>query len=306
MRPATIIISDDEFLASAALEEIRREADEAGFAREELAGADAHSLIYALGTPSLFDAGRLIVVPDAQDLPKEAVEVVVRWAADPGSGVSVVLVAEANARADKLAKALGSAAQVVKATAPAPWETAKWLAARVRQHGRRISPEAAQALVDAVGTDLRELAAAAAQLLAESEGSIDIALVQSRFQGLESKVYEFVDAVLERDRTQALLRLRSLIENGENPVGIVVQLGRQLRIVAAVKDGERRPAEAIARDLGARPGQVKRAFRQARNFEPHEIRRAFKLLADADLALKSETQDELLLDLVVEELTGPA
>ncbi len=303
MRAATLIISDDEFLASEALDAVRREADEHGYAREEVEAGDAPALLYGLGTPSLFDAGRLMVVRSAQDLPAESVDLVARWASDPQPGTAVVLIAS-GAKADKIAKALGKGVHVVKAPAPAPWDTAKWLSARVRAHGRKISHDAAQAMVDAVGTDLRELAAAADQLLLDVDGGIDIDLVRSRFHGLESKVYEFVDAVLERDRAQALMRLRSLIDNGENAIGIVTQLARQLRVVAAVKDGPRLAPEALARELGARPGQVKRAFRQARNFEPSEIRRAYRLVADADLALKSETQDDLILDLLVEEITA--
>ncbi|MCA1832772.1 MAG: hypothetical protein LC750_08605 [Actinobacteria bacterium] len=193
---------------------------------------------------------------------------------------------------------------VEKHAAPAPWDTAKWLAQRVRSQGHKISPEAAQALVDAIGTDLRELAAAADQLSQEHDGVIDVRSVGARYHGLESKVYEFVDAVLDRDQQQALKRLRSLTEHGENAIGIVAALARQFRIVAAVKDGPKLPAEVIARELGARPGQVKRAFRQARNFDAADIRRAFRLMTDGDLALKSEDQDDLILDLLVEEITS--
>jgi len=304
MRPATLIISDDEFLASEALDELRHEATGEGFAREEIDASDATALLYALGTPSLFDAGRLIVVHDAQDLPADAVEVVVRFAKDPSPGVVLALVANANTKADKLVKALGKTVHLLKSAAPAPWDTPKWLADRIRRRNRKVSPEAAQIIVDALGTDLRELAAAVDQLLDEIEGAVDVATVKERFHGLESKVYEFVDAVMERDQPQALKRLRSLVDQGENAIGIVASLWRQLRIVAAVKDGPRQSPEAVARELGVRPGQVKRAFRQARNFDAEDIRRAYVLLSDADVALKSENQDDLVLDLLVEEITA--
>lgn len=304
MRSATLIVSDDEFLGSEALDEIRRQAAEHGYAREEVGAADATALLYALGTPSMFDAGRLIVVLAAQDLSAEAVEIVSRWAADPHPSVSLALVAEAGAKADRLAKALGKAVHPVRATAPAPWDTPKWVAERIRKRGRKVSPEAAQMIVEALGTDLRELASAVDQLLDETEGAIDVAKIGARFHGIESKIYEFVDAVLDRDQPQALKRLRSLQEHGEKPTGIVAALWRQLRIVAIVKDGARRPPEVIAREIGVRPGPVKRAFRQARNFEADDIRRAYAALAEADVALKSESQDELILDLLVSGITA--
>jgi DNA polymerase-3 subunit delta len=304
VRAATLIVSDDDFLASEALDEIRREATAAGYAREELSGDDPSALRYALGTPSLFDAGRLIVVRDADQMGAEAVTVVAAFAVDPQPGVALALVAAAGAKADKLAKTLGKSVETIKTLAPAPWDTVKWLAQRIRERGRKISPEAAQVIVDAMGTDLRELAAVSAQLLDEHEGPIDVASVKERFHGLESKVYEFVDAVLDRDTPQALKRLRSLIEQGEHPLVIISALWRQTRIVAAVKDGPRLAPDQVARQLGVRAGQVKRAFRQARNFESAELRSAFALLADADVALKSEGQDDLVLDLLVEEIAA--
>jgi DNA polymerase III delta subunit len=55
-----------------------------------------------------------------------------------------------------------------------------------------------------------------------------------------------------------------------------------------------------------REGQVKRAMRRSRNFSPDEIRRAYRLVADADLAFKSEDDDPLVLELLVDEIAGPA
>ena len=49
---------------------------------------------------------------------------------------------------------------------------------------------------------------------------------------------------------------------------------------------------------------MKRAMRQARGFGPREIRRAYRLLADADVALKSEEDDPLVLELLVDEISA--
>ncbi|MBI4729999.1 MAG: DNA polymerase III subunit delta [Acidobacteria bacterium] len=306
--PVTLVVSGDEFLASTALADLRAELERHDFATEVLPASDPAAIAYGLDTPSLFGGGRLVVVPDADDLKAPALEMISRWAADAPAGVRLALVA---ARGARLKKSLGAVADVIEVEAPPPWEVPRWVAARLRAAGRRVSPEAAQALVDAVGTDLRELASAAEQLLSSTDGAIDIAAVTRLFRGLESQAWTFVDAVLGRDRPAALRHLGALLGQGENPIGLVAALARQLRTVALVRDSERRPAAVIAKELEVKEGAVKRAFRQARAFGPEDIRRAFRLLADADLALKGGERGEgeppeLVLEMLVAEIAGEA
>lgn len=305
MKPATIISSVDDFLAGLALEPIRAGARERGFAEQEISPEDPAALANALETASLFDAGRLVIVRDADGLKEGALSALSRWAASPAPGTRLALVCSTAAGAKRLAKALGDAAELRKADEVPPWETPGWVAKRVRTLDRQISAEAAKALVEAVGTDLRELSGAIEQLLVATEGPLDLAAVAAQFRGLESKVHEFVDALLDRDRAQALRRLRALLAHGENPIGIVAAVAGQLRILAMLADGERRPSAAVAKELGIKEGPVKRAMRRVRNFTPEEIRRAYRLVADADLALKTEGDDPLVLDLLVDEIAGP-
>jgi DNA polymerase-3 subunit delta len=306
VKPARIIASTDEFLAELELDPLRAKAREAGYAEEEVAASDPAALANALETGSLFDAGRLVIVRDADDAKEPALKALARWGADPSPATRLVLFCSTPAATKRLVKALGDAAEVRAVEDVPPWQASGWVGKRVRALGKRISPEAAKALVDAVGTDLRELASSIDQLLATGEASIDVGAVQAQFRGLESRVHEFVDALFDRDREQALRRLRALVSQGENPIGIVAVIANQLRILAMLAGSERRPAAAIAKELGIREGPVKRAMRRARNFSPDEIRRAYRLVADADLSLKSEADDPLVLELLVDEIAGQA
>src|SRR5207244_960261 len=80
--------------------------------------------------------------------------------------------------------------------------------------------DAARALVDALGTDLRELATALDQIIASlpADAPVDVVAVTSQFRGIESRIHEFVDALLDRDRAHALRRLRALLSHGERPL----------------------------------------------------------------------------------------
>ncbi|MGZ4241699.1 MAG: hypothetical protein ACXVQ7_08840, partial [Actinomycetota bacterium] len=68
-------------------------------------------------------------------------------------------------------------------------------------------------------------------------------------------------------------------------------------------------AAVLAKELGVATGYVNRAYKHGRNFDAGEIRRAFRLLADADLALKGgllgeDNPPELVMELLVSEITG--
>lgn len=307
MKSVRIIASADDFLADLELSPLREKARERGFAEEVIPAAEAAALANALETRSLFDAGKLVIVPDADDAKEPTFAVLRRWAADPQPDVRLVLMSTTPAGTKRLTKALGDAAEVRTPEDVPPWQTAGWALKRAKALGRRMTPDASKVLVEAVGTDLREIASAVEQLanVVPDGGTIDAAAVTLQFRGLESKLHEFVDVLFDRDRTQALRRLRALVSHGEHPLVILAAVANQLRILAVLSSGERRPAAAVAKELGIKEGRVKRAMRRVRNFTPDEIRRAYRLAADADLAFKSENDDPLVLELLVDEIAGP-
>src|SRR5258706_457167 len=111
----------------------------------------------------------------------------------PRLGISVAFVL---GRAAKLKKALGSRADVIELEPPKPWETAPWLVKFAKGRGRSMKPEAAEALIEALGTNLRDLATAADQLMMVTTGAIHIATVNKLYRGFESALYTFLDAML--------------------------------------------------------------------------------------------------------------
>ena len=304
MRPVTVILASDEFIASEVLNRLRDEAAADGLAAEEISPGDPQALLYALDTPSLFGGGRFVLVREAESLDTDAQEAVEAWAKNPADGVALVMMASGVA-AQKLAKRF-PASVIVKAESVPPWKAAEWAVKRAKEKGRRMAGPAAAALIDSVGSDLRDLAAAIDRLVETTKGAtIEVDQVQERFTGVESKVYQFVDSVFDRDLPLARKRLHGLLDQGENPIGLVAALGRQLRVIAFVAAGDGRQPAAIAKELGLKSeGAVKRALRQARGFTPARVARAYKALAEADLALKSEEEDPLVVELVVDEIAA--
>ena len=117
-----------------------------------------------MSAASLFSSIRCVVV--RRDLPEESVEGLLAYAAAPVEDVALVLVHGGGqkgsgvlAKLRKLKPVTESKSGELKAS-----EYSGFVAAEVRSHGSTIDQEAAGFLVQAVGQDLRSLAAAADQL----------------------------------------------------------------------------------------------------------------------------------------------
>src|SRR5581483_9651586 len=87
--------------------------------------------------------------------------------------------------------------------------------AEVRRAGGTITADATAALVDAVGSDLRELAAVSAQLVSDSGGAVDADLVRAYHRGrAEVTGFAVADLAVAGRGSQALETLRHALAIG--------------------------------------------------------------------------------------------
>ncbi len=169
-----LVTGPEAFLADRAVRSAIAAVSKGGVQIEvtELGGADLDIGVFAeLTGPSLFAAERVMVLRTLENLPAEMVPHLLEYAAAPTEDVLVVLVhsggQKGKAVLDKLRKA--SVNEVV-ATAPKTWELPQFVLGEIRLLGGSIDERAANALVDAVGHDLRALAGACSQLVSDSGG----------------------------------------------------------------------------------------------------------------------------------------
>src|SRR6185437_10095454 len=128
-------------------------------------------------SPSLFGGRRLVILRSAQDLPSAQVAGVLPLLLAPDSDCSVVVqhlgAAKGKAVLDAVRKAKPAEISCTRLTRAD--ERQDFLRSEVRRYGGRITGGAATALLEAVGSDLREISAVAAQLVGDTGGSIDAA-----------------------------------------------------------------------------------------------------------------------------------
>ena len=111
-------------------------------------------------------------------------------------------------------------------------ETRDLLLAEARAAGRKLTPDGADALALALGSDTALLVGALEQLLSDApEGAIDAAVVTQMFAGVgEVSGFQLADAVWESRGLLALQRLRWGTATGDiSPAGAVGSLASGLR-----------------------------------------------------------------------------
>ncbi len=312
--PTTIVLGEEDLLAERAV------ADAVAAARDELGpettveevqgGALPDGFAMGLATASLFGGGRVVVVHGADALDASGRQAVLAVARDPSPGTVLVLRAAGVGRQGRFFKDLQEHAQVVTLARLRPSERASWLRAEVRRLGRTADDAAITALLDTVGHDLRELAGAVAKLHVAvpppeplRAGHVTEFLTQTADRG----VFELTDAVFGGDAATALGHLDSLLGQGEDVLGLLGMLARQLRLLLKVSEYPNAPSGQVAQAIGGglRDWQVDRARRQARKFQPEVLRRALDMIAEADAGVRNGSlPSRLLLELVVTRIAS--
>lgn len=295
--PIVLVLGEEELLVARAVTdavEAARAADPAAELREVEAGALSAGEIAELLSPSLFGGARVVVVRRAQDARKDLAAALLSYAANPSPDVTLVLTHPGAAKGKALADGLrGAGATVVPAGKISRHrERLDFVRTEVRRLGGRCSDGAAEALLAAVGNDLRELAAACSQLVADTDGRIDTDTVARYYRGrAEVSGFTVADAVMVGDTAAALEALRWALQIGVPIVPIADALADGVRTVSRVASAGRGNPYQLGSRLGLPPWKVERGQRQARGWTPDGLIEAMRVAADCNAAVKGAGED---------------
>jgi DNA polymerase-3 subunit delta len=308
-----LVTGKEEFLNERTVTEVRQ-AVRAHDPESELSETAASELSLAtlgeLAAPSLFSSIRCVVVRGLENLPDESVDGLLGYAAAPAEDVALVLVHGGGPKGsgvlNKLRK-LGPVTESKSGDLKAS-EFPSFVAAEVRRHGSTIDKEAAAVLVQAVGQDLRSLAAAADQLTNDFPGqSLSIEKVKQYFGGrAEAKSFAVADAAFWGRREAALEELRWALDAGTAPVLVTSAFAGGARGVARYKAAPRGMREAdLAREVGVPPWKLRTIRDQSRGWSDAAISRAIRAVARADADIKGAASDaSYTLERLVLTITG--
>ena len=253
----------------------------------ELDGGQLHELL----GPSLFGDTRVVIVYQAQDVKAAALPVLKAYLDEPAEGATIVLqhagAAKGKALLDAARKA--KALEIGCARLTRAEERLDFVRNEVRRAGGRIAPDAVAVLVDAVGSDLRELAAVSAQLVSDSGGTVGVDLVRAFHRGrAEVNGFAVSDLVMAGNTGAALEALRYALDVGVAHVLVADALADGVRSLARVASAGRGDPYALASKLGMPPWKVKKAQSQARHWNESGVRTALLLVAELNADVKGE------------------
>ena len=295
--PVRLVLGEEELLVERAVQavadEVRAGEPGAELRRHRATDLTPAALADAL-SPSLFAEARLVVVTSAHEAGKDLATAVAEQAADVAEGVTLVVTHAGGARNKALVEALRRLGADVVTCPQVRWpnERVAWVRAEVKRLGATLSAGTAEVLVDAVGSDLRELAAAVGQLVADTGGRIDDAAVRRYHRG-RAEVYgwDISDLAVAGDRAGALEALRWAESLGVPAVVIADALASGLRTLARVGAAGRGDPNRLAGALGMPPGKVRRAQQQVRGWSPEGLAVAFATVATLNAEVKGAAAD---------------
>lgn len=294
--PLVLVTGAETVLAERAVERVvalAREADaEVEVTRLDAAAYDAGRL-RVVASPSLFEEPRVVVVENLHSGTDEVFTDLIGHLEEPGTDVVLVLVHSGGQRGKRALDAVRAAGAVVVRCDPVKRDADKvaFVTAELRRARRRAEPAAVRALVEACGADLRELAAACQQLVADAPGVLTAEVVSRYYGGrVEATGFRVADAAVEGRAGEAVALLRHAVATGTDPVPLVAALAAKLRVLAKVGAAGGRGLEPV-RDLGLAPWQVDRARRELRGWSPEGLAAAIRAVARADAEVKGAGRD---------------
>jgi DNA polymerase-3 subunit delta len=295
--PLLLVQGDEELLAAraiaAAVEEARA-ADPSADVREYEAGAVSAGEVAEMLSPSLFGGRRVLVLRSGQDARKDLTTALLAYAKDPDPDVTLIVAHVGGAKGKAFADGLRAAGASIIAVPKLKGERERTAFVRdeIRRHGGRCDEAAAGALLAAVGNDLREIAAACSQLLADTDGTITAATVARYYKGrAEVTGFSVADATMVGDLPGALEALRWALHVGIDPVPIADAIADGVRTVARVASAGRGNAYQMASSLGMPAWKIERAQRQGRGWTADGLVDAMRAAADCNAAVKGGAED---------------
>lgn len=300
--PAYLVNGDDVLKRERVAERLEQRVSQLGdlsFNSEEFDGENAKGIdiVAACNTLPFMSEVRLVTVKNADKLKKADSEALVDYLSSPADTAILAMYAHGLSKTTRLYKAVAKLGK--NAVIDCASVSRRELPARVGQmakiHGISMRSDATSLLIDLVGEDTVRIDAELRKLsLSHVGGGAVTAEEVNRLVGrtTESKPWEFVDALSERDAAKCL-RLRSRMES-TTPYALLAMCITRIRELAMVRGLiERGQASQVSKYVKGPQWKLEKFYpRYARNFASAELRAALKSARDTERAMKSGSDPE--------------
>lgn len=297
--PMILLVGPESFLADRALTLLAQrlksvdpnveisDLDAAGYQQGEL---------LQRASPSLFGEPRLVRISGVEKCTDDFLADALDYVTEAQSDVVVVFRHQGGNRGKKLLdtlRASGPQALVVECKeVKKDDERVAFISAEFSGAQVPIDAQAKRALADAFATDLAELAAACAQLIADAQGKPITEETVNRYYGgrVEATTFQIADHAIAGRGIEALVLLRHALHSGVESVLLVTAFAMKLRSMARV-GGASGGVDQVASELGIPSWQVRIARENLRGWNEAGLGQAIVTVADTDALVKGGGRD---------------
>src|SRR6202163_3184265 len=210
-------------------------------------------------------------------------------------------------RFERIRDTLGQYCGIVELARVEEADGMRWIIEQAQKENVKVDQDAARELIDALGADMMLVSHELEKLILYVAEKKHITLGDVETMVLAAKqrsLYELTDAISARDKPRALALLHGLLnasDGGEDSaIGHLYMLARTFRQMVVILEKNVRDSRAIWQALwqGFRlpPFAAEDVIRQARRYKSRrDLTRALKLIARADLALRSNAPSKRLV-----------
>ena len=209
-------------------------------------------------------------------------------------------------RAERIRETLGEFVTIVEFARVDEAEAVRWITELAARDSVKVESDAARELVDALGGDMMMISGELEKLILYVGEKRRITLGDVETMVLAAKqrtLYELTDAISAKDRPRALAILNAILSTGDGDdaaIGHLYMLAKTFRQMLVISERNVRDSRALWQVLwqGFRvpPFAAEDIIRQARRYRSRrELTRAIRLIARADLALRSSPPSKRLV-----------
>lgn len=317
LRTAYLLHGPEQLVKQSALEALQKKLLPAGLEALNYnlfdTNAQAREIIEAAETLPMMCERRLVVVRDwallkggkARDEGAQSEEMEKWLPRVPETCCLVFVMDDAPDNRKKLVKQLTTHAEWVEFPHLNDGKICTWLNQQLRPQGKQIDQEAVSQLVFMAGrpltglkNELDKLTAYVGERPAITREDVEAVVTPTG----ECTVFQMIDCVLAGQPAQAQRLLKQLLESGENCVGVLYMLTRQLRMMTHIR---------LLREQGMTMGEIEkklslnhyaagRSATQAARFEPGRLEESYRACVQADYDIKSgRARDSAALDYLI-------
>jgi len=292
-----LVLGDEDLLVERAVSDILRRVRTAA-GNDDVpvnrlrAGEVSTNELAELLSPSLFADERVVVLESADEAGKDAVAVIAPAAADLPDGTVLVVLHSGGGRAKALAgqlRDLGAQTHECAKIKTAAQQS-DFIRGEFRGLKIKVDNDTVTALIDAIGSDIRELASACSQLVADTGGNVNVAAVLRYHNGKEVTGFDIADKAVAGDVGGSAEALRWAMARGVAHVLVADALAEAMHAIARIGPLSGDPYR-LAAELGMPGWKVQKAQKQARRWSRDRVATAIRLVAALNADVKGAAAD---------------